>query len=103
MRLVFLDRGTGQFTLHYDAGAGASDFGTVGGAFGSAFVVQKKGSGEWRELCVALTSPRFDGGGPAGSDVWITNDDAHDDIFDSLEISEWSADEIEMAGCNWGL
>lgn len=92
MRLVFLDQGQGQFTIHYDTGAAAAD---------KAVVVRKKGSGEWRELCVPLSSPRFGGGGPSGADLWITNDDATDDIFDSLEISELGADEIAMASCNW--
>ena len=89
MRVVFLDRGTGQFSVHYDGGSA------------NPVVVKKKGSGEWYELCFSLASPRFAGGGPSGSDVWVTNDDTQDDIFDSVEISEESAEEIAMAGCNW--
>ena len=63
--------------------------------------MKKKGSGQWQELCVPLTDPAFGGRGPLGSDVWITNDDTDDDVFDSLEISSRKAAEIAMAGCSW--
>jgi hypothetical protein len=94
MRLVFLDLGTGQFSIHYDSSVADENA-------GEPIVVKKTDSGEWRELCASLISPRFGGSGPSGSDVWITNDDEEDDIFDSLEISKESAAEIAMAGCNW--
>eukprot|EP01047_Picozoa_sp_COSAG01_P033155 COSAG01_NODE_2428_length_7717_cov_5.280126_2_plen_120_part_00 len=94
MRLVFLDHGAGQFSVHYDGRTAADDA-------SPAVVVKKKGSGEWRELCFELVSPRFGGAGPSGADVWVKNDDKHDDVFDSLEISAESADEIAMNGCDW--
>ena len=92
LRLVFFDRGTGQFTIHYD-GSGSGAFENV--------VVKKQGSGEWMEICFAMKAPAFAGTGPQGASVWLTNDDKEDDIFDSLEISEDTAEEIAMAGCNW--
>ena len=48
-----------------------------------------------------LKAPRFGGPGPHGADVWLTNDDKEDDIWDSLEISSESAESIAMRGCDW--
>lgn len=89
LRLIFLDQGTGQFSVHYDSNEDAAQ----------TIVVAKKGSGEWRELCVSLIAPRFSGSD--GGDVWLTNDDTEDDIWDSLEISTASSEEIALKGCDW--
>merc|ERR1711924_119243 len=76
-------------SVHYDSNEDAAQ----------TIVVSKQGSGEWRELCVSLNAPRFSGSD--GGDVWLTNDDTDDDIWDSLEISTASSEEIALKGCDW--
>jgi hypothetical protein len=92
LRLMFLDAGTGRFTLAHDAQPGAPAV---------LASVTKRGSGGWRELCVPVRAARFGGGGPAGADLWLLNEDEEDDIFASLEISLDNATEIAMDSCSW--
>ncbi len=91
LRLVFLDRGIGRFSICYNSANG----------YAIDVPVKKTGSGEWKEICFVMQHPAFSSQGPRGADVWFTNDDMLDDIFDSLEISQESWSEIAMAGCNW--
>lgn len=91
LRIVFLDSGKGSFSVHYDSLSGASKLLTV----------KKSGSGLWRELCRPVKDGQFNGSGPEKADIWLTNDDSEDDIFDSLELSKGNADSLALQGCDW--
>ena len=92
LRLIFWDVGRGSFAIGYDSQSGLSTLRTVA----------KSGSGRWRELCASVTDGHFGRRGPGGSDLWLVNVDREDDVFDSLELAEASAAELEVAGCDWG-
>lgn len=62
--------------------------------------VVKTDTGKWKELCQPITDARFNGRGPEGSDVWISNVDEQDDIFSSMEIAKGAAEELSFIGCN---
>merc|ERR1712216_390985 len=88
LRLVFFDNGKGTFSVHYDAQSGKKQLTSV----------KKRGSQRWRELCKDVPDARFGMSGPEQADIWITNDDQEDDLFDSLEVSE-SLNALQ--GCDW--
>lgn len=90
LRLVFFDRGTGTFSVGYDAADKPRMLARV----------LKTNTGKWKELCQSVTDARFGGSGPEGADVWITNADAEDDIFSSMEIAEGGANELSFIGCD---
>jgi hypothetical protein len=91
VRLVFLDAGSGSFSVGYDGLGGPTTLAKV----------SKTGSGRWRELCTSVADARFGGGGPGGGDLWLANEDGEDDVFDSLEVVEGDAAELALAGCDW--
>merc|ERR1712085_28380 len=88
LRLVFFDSGRGTFSIHYDSQSGRQKLSSV----------KKHGSNMWRELCEVIPDGRFDEGGPTQADIWLTNDDQEEDIFDSLEVSD-SLNALQ--GCDW--
>jgi hypothetical protein len=75
----YLDRGTGQFELRYDA---------VGNSQKTAFVVTKTNSNTWKSSSVVVTDWRFGNRGPNGADVLLVNVDSEDDIFHKLELTK---------------
>ena len=63
----------------------------------------RQGGGGWKEFCVTFDAAAgsFGGGGPRGADIWLTNGDAEDDVFDSVELSAASASDMSFFGdCN---
>merc|ERR1711871_477306 len=84
LRLVFLDAGTGKFTIGYDSRNGAKTLREV----------KKRDSGAWKELCITVQDGAFAGRGPAGSDLWLANSDDQDDVFDSVEIASGAIEDL---------
>ena len=90
LRLVFLDRGTGEFSVGYDAMDQPRMLARL----------VKTNSGRWKELCQTVTDAHFGGRGPGGADIWIANGDAEDDLFSTLEIAQGAAEELSFVGCD---
>jgi len=93
LRLLFLDQGTGVFTVKYDSQSGTKRLAKV----------QKSNSGSWRELCAKIADGRFNGAGPQGADIWLRNTDTEDDVFGGLEVADASIDDIALNNCNGQL
>ncbi|MEI7851531.1 MAG: putative Ig domain-containing protein [Kiritimatiellales bacterium] len=77
LSVVYLDAGTGQFGLLYDA---------VGNSQKSAFTVTKANSNTWKTNTVTVTDWVFGNNGPNGSDLALTSVDANDDTFSRIEL-----------------
>ncbi|VGO20709.1 putative Ig domain-containing protein [Pontiella sulfatireligans] len=77
LSVIYLDRGTGQFELQYDA---------VGDSGKTAFTVTKTGSNTWKTNSVIVTDWVCGNNGPNGADLMLLNVDADDDIFHMLEV-----------------
>ncbi|MBT8045841.1 MAG: hypothetical protein KJN67_01625, partial [Pontiella sp.] len=77
LSVIYLDRGTGQFALQYDA---------VGQNNKTAFTVTKTNSNTWKTNSVVVTDWVCDNNGPNGADLMLQNVDADDDIFHMLEV-----------------
>ncbi len=75
----YLDRGTGQFELRYDA---------VGNSQKTAFTVTKTNSNTWKSSSVVVTDWLFGNRGPNGGDLLLVNVDSEDDIFHKLELTK---------------
>lgn len=73
----YLDRGTGQFSLEYDA---------VGNNQKTAFTVTKNNTNTWKTCSVVLTDWAFGNHGPHGADFVLVDMDSDDDIFHGVEI-----------------
>ena len=78
VRVVYYDKGTGQWSLQYDA---------VDKPEKAAYVVTKTDSGTWKEKIVTLTDAHFGNRGPHGADLTLVNVDAEDDIFHMVEVT----------------
>ena len=89
LRVVYLDQGHGSFAIGYDARAGPS----------TPIPVTKRGTGRWLEVCVVVGDGHFGRRGPGMSDLWLVNADGEDDVFDSLELADGTAEELAVAGC----
>ncbi len=77
VRIVYYDKGTGQWALNYDA---------VDNPNKTAITVTKENTGEWKEAFVTLTDANFGNLGPDSSDLSLVNVDSEDDIFHMIEI-----------------
>ncbi len=90
LNVTYLDRGTGQFKLLYDA---------VGNSQKRAFTVTKTGGDNWVTKSVVVTDWLFGNHGPDGCDLQLVNlaTDANnpDTIFHGLEV-------IKLADVNVG-
>ncbi|MFM2153364.1 MAG: hypothetical protein RL199_1799, partial [Pseudomonadota bacterium] len=73
----YLDRGTGQFSLRYDASSNSAK---------TAFTVTKAGSNSWKTRSVVVTDWTFANRGPDGADLMLVNTDADDDIIHGIEV-----------------
>ncbi|MSQ84971.1 MAG: T9SS C-terminal target domain-containing protein [Myxococcales bacterium] len=73
----YLDRGTGQFALQYDA---------LGDNHKTAFTVTKSNSNTWKTKTVEVTDWVCGNHGPNGADLMLVNLDADDDIFHGIEV-----------------
>ena len=85
----YLDRGTGQFALRYDA---------VGNSQKTAFTVTKTNSNTWKTASVIVTDWAFRNQGPNGSDLILVNLDSDDDIFHKLEVTKLANVQIGTVG-----
>jgi subtilisin-like proprotein convertase family protein len=85
----YLDRGTGQFAIRYDA---------VGNNQKTAFTVTKTGSNTWKTASAIVTDWAFGNQGPNGSDLILVNLDSDDDIFHKLEVTKLAHVQIGTVG-----
>lgn len=85
----YLDRGTGQFALRYDA---------VGNNQKTAFTVTKTSSNTWKTASAIVTDWAFRNQGPNGSDLTLVNLDSDDDIFHKLEVTKLANVQIGTVG-----
>jgi subtilisin-like proprotein convertase family protein len=85
----YLDRGTGQFAMRYDA---------VGNNQKTAFTVTKTGSNTWKTASAIVTDWVFRNQGPNGSDLILVNLDSDDDIFHKLEVTKLANVQIGTVG-----
>lgn len=79
IRVVYYDKGAGQWALQYDA---------VGNPTKTARVVTKTDSGKWKERTVTVSDGYFGNRGPRGADLMLVNTDAEDDVFHMVELTK---------------
>ena len=84
----YLDRGTGQFKMRYEA---------VGG-IKTAFTVTKTNSNTWKTASATVTDWAFGNSGPNGADLILVNVDSDDDIFHKLEVTKLAHVQIGTVG-----
>jgi subtilisin-like proprotein convertase family protein len=85
----YLDRGTGQFAMRYDA---------VGNNQKTAFTVTKTNTNTWKTASVVVTDWAFGNSGPSGADLTLVNLDSDDDIFHKLEVIKLAHVQIGTVG-----
>lgn len=85
----YLDRGTGQFALKYDA---------VGNSQKTAFTVVKTNTNTWKTASVVVTDWAFRNSSPNGADLTLVNLDSDDDIFHKLELTKLAHVQIGTVG-----
>jgi hypothetical protein len=85
----YLDRGTGQFAMRYDA---------VGNSQKTAFMVTKTNTNTWKTAAVVVTDWAFGNRGPNGSDLALVNLDSDDDIFHKVEVTKLANVQIGTVG-----
>ncbi len=85
----YLDRGTGQFALQYDA---------VGDNHKTAFTVAKTDSNTWKTKTVEVTDWLCGNHGPNGADLMLVNLDADDDIFHGVEVVKLADVTVDVVG-----
>ena len=85
----YLDRGSGQFALQYDA---------VGNSRKTAFTVTKTNTNRWKTHSVVVTDWVFGNHGPNGADLALVNVDSEDDIFHGLELTKLAEVEVAIVG-----
>ena len=85
----YLDRGTDQFALQYDA---------VGNNQKTALTVTKTSSNTWKTASAIVTDWAFRNQGPNGSDLILVNLDLDDDIFHKLEVTKLANVQIGTVG-----
>ena len=85
----YLDKGTGQFALQYDA---------VGNPQKTAVTVTKTGSGTWKRQTADVTDWACANSGPKGADLMLVNVDAEDDIFHGIEVHKLVDVAVDVVG-----
>ena len=85
----YLDRGTGQFALNYDA---------VGNSEKTALTVTKTNTNTWKTASVVVTDWAFRNSSPNGADLTLVNLDSDDDIFHKLEVTKLAHVQIGTVG-----
>ncbi len=85
----YLDRGTGQFAIRYDA---------VGNNQKTALTVTKNGSNTWKTASAIVTDWAFRNQGPNDSDLILVNLDSDDDIFHKLEVTKLAHVQVGTVG-----
>ncbi|NDV61012.1 hypothetical protein G0Q06_00960 [Puniceicoccales bacterium CK1056] len=89
LSVIYLDTGTGQFELQYDADSDSRK---------SAFVVTKTNSNKWKTESVVVDDWAFQNKGPNGADLMLLNVDSEDDIFHLVELVKLSQVTIGTVG-----
>ncbi len=89
LAIDYLDQGSGQFALQYDA---------VGNPQKTALTVTKTGSGLWKRQTVEVTDWACGNNGPKGADLLLVNVDADDDIFHGLEVNKLVDVTVDVVG-----
>jgi hypothetical protein len=78
VRVVYLDRGTGQWELSYDGQTGPNQ---------SAGIVYKQDTNQWKEFVVEVTDAAFLNRQVDGADLSLYNRRDDDDIFHLVEVT----------------
>ncbi len=81
--MVYLDDGTGQWALTYDAQSSSEK---------TALVVTKTNTGRWKEQIVTVADGYFGSRATNGSDLMLANLDVEDDTFHMIEVSRATGD-----------
>ena len=85
----YLDRGTGQFALQYDA---------AGNSQKTAFTVAKTNTNIWKTASAIVTDWAFRNSSLNGADLTLVNLDSDDDIFHKLEVTKLANVQIGTVG-----
>ena len=89
LSVAYLNRGTGQFALHYDA---------EGNSQKTALTVTKTNQGDWVTKSVVVTDWVFKNRGPGGADLLLVNTDAEDDVFHGVEVIKLTGVNVSTVG-----
>jgi len=77
VRIIYLDKGTGRWSLQYI---------NKKGRIKTASKVSNNNSGRWKEIIVAINDGLFAGKGPKGADLILTNDSKENSFFHMIEV-----------------
>ena len=89
LSVTYLNRGSGQFALRYDAASDSQK---------TAFTVIKTNQGDWVTRSVVVTDWAFKNSGPSGADLMLVNTDQEDEIFHSVELIKLTAVNVSTLG-----
>lgn len=78
VRVVYFDAGHGSWALMYDGRNNREE---------TAFEVQKKDTGQWKEASVKISDGFFGNRCPHGTDLMLVNTSKDDTLFHMLEVS----------------
>jgi hypothetical protein len=78
IRVVYFDKGTGTWALHYDA---------TGNADKQAYPMTNTNTNIWKEKTITITDANFNNRGPKDSDISLVNTDSTDEIFHMIEVT----------------
>jgi hypothetical protein len=79
LKLIYLDQGTGKFSVRYDSSADPDK---------TAVTITKTNSGKWANKCITIADGEFANHGPLSSDFSLVNEDEEDDVFHMIEITK---------------
>jgi len=79
LKLIYLDQGTGIFSLRYDSSADPDK---------TAVTITKTNSGRWVNKSITIADGEFTNRGPLSSDFSLVNEDEEDDVFHLIEITK---------------
>jgi hypothetical protein len=77
LKLIYLDQGTGKFSVRYDSSADPDK---------TAVTITKTNSGKWVNKSITISDGKFANQGPLSSDFSLVNEDEEDDVFHMIEI-----------------
>jgi hypothetical protein len=83
IRVVYLDKGTGTWSLRYDA---------IGDPQKTALSVKKTNSNMWKQDTVTIDDGYFGNRCPNNTDIMLVNTDAENDIFHMVELMREEGD-----------
>ena len=79
LKLIYLDQGTGKFSVRYDSSADPDKI---------AVTITKTNSGQWANKSITIADGVFANQGPLSSDFSLVNEDEEDDVFHLIEITK---------------